>query len=141
MRLYIDTSALLKRYVSEEGSDRLDAIMGTADEIVVSAITELELCSALRRLLANRVVNADGYRTVLNEFGTDYPSFVCVPFDDVVADNAKALIDAHQLRTLDSIQLGAALAVRDEIDCFVACDAKLATAARKAGLKVFNPLS
>jgi len=52
MRYYFDTSALLKRYIKESGSEVIDDTIDKAHEILVSALTHIEAISALRRLLS-----------------------------------------------------------------------------------------
>ncbi len=52
MRYFFDTSALVKRYVQETGSDLVDKAFEEANQIIVSAITRIETLSAFRRLRA-----------------------------------------------------------------------------------------
>ncbi len=49
--LFFDTSALIKRYIQEAGSDLVDELMDSAMEIYVSAISRIESNSAINRLL------------------------------------------------------------------------------------------
>ena len=65
---------------------------------------------------------------------------VAIIFDNLITSNAKLLIDKYQLKTLDSIQLGTALLLKDEIDYFIVCDSKLVKAGKKEGLKIINPV-
>ncbi len=141
MILFFDTSALIKRYIQEKGSNKVDLLMNEADRVIVSAITEIETCSAFRRLLSERAVTEGDYRVLMREFETDYPYFTRVDLDDLAVSCAKYAIGKYRLKTLDSIQLGTALAVRDDIDYFVACDARLTHSARKEGLHVINPMT
>ena len=141
MILFFDTSALIKKYIDEKGSRKVDLLMNEADRIIVSAITGIETCSAFRRLLTDRAVSESDYRVVMREFATDYPFFTRVDLDDPAVSCAKYAIEKYRLKTLDSIQLGTALAVRDDIDYFVACDARLAHSGKKEGLRVINPMA
>lgn len=141
MILFFDTSALIKRYISEKGSENVDALMNRCGSIVVSAITEIEACSTFKRLLVEKAISAGDYTVLLSEFEKDYPFFTSVVFDQTVAANAKLLIEKYQLKTLDSIQLGTALLYKDEIDYFVACDMKLIQSGKKEGLRTVNPVA
>lgn len=140
MKLFFDTSALIKKYVTEEGSDKVDALMNKAESIIVSAITEIEAYSTFKRLLIENAINESDYKTLINEFEIDYPYYSHIVLDDLITSNAKSLIDKYQLKTLDSIQLGTAVLLKDEIDYFVVCDAKLVKAGKKERLKIINPI-
>jgi len=51
MNLFLDTSALIKKYISENGSERVDDFLGKADRVLLSVITEMEIHSVFKRLL------------------------------------------------------------------------------------------
>ncbi len=141
MRLFLDTSALIKKYIHEKGSEKVDDLLSRARTVIVSAITEIEACSTFRRLLAEKAISGSDYKTLMNEFETDFPYFTRIVFDEFVSSNAKLVIEKHQLKTLDSIQLGTALMLKSEFDNFVACDSKLIRAGRKEGLRIINPIA
>ncbi len=141
MKLFFDTSALIKKYINEKGSEKVDELMNGADTVIVSVIAEIETYSTFKRLLVEKAINTGDYKTLLNEFETDYPYYTQVGLDNMVASNARILIDKYQLKTLDSIQLGTALLLKDDIDCFVVCDSKLIKSGKKEGLKIINPLA
>jgi predicted nucleic acid-binding protein len=61
-----------------------------------------------------------------------------VELDEAIASTA-AGIDPPQLRSLDAIHLAAALAIGDDLEAFICYDARLADAARAAGLTVVVP--
>ena len=50
MNYYFDTSALIKRYIDEEGSDSVERLFEQAESISVSFITKIECVFTLRRL-------------------------------------------------------------------------------------------
>ena len=139
MNLFFDTSALIKKYVIENGSDEVLELMNRADQIFVSVITEIEAHSAFKRLLSEKAVNEYDYKTLINEFDADYQYFTRINIDDFVLKNAKLLIERHQLKTLDSIQMGTALLLKDDIDCLVSCDARMIRSGKKEGLKTADP--
>ncbi len=141
MKLFFDTSALIKKYIIEDGSKKVDELMNKAESIIVSVITEIEVYSTFKRLLIEKAINEIDYKTLLNEFEIDYPYYSHVIFDNLITSNAKLLIDKYQLTTLDSIQLGTALLLKDEIDYFVVCDLKLVKAGKTEGLKIINPVT
>ena len=139
MNLFIDTSALIKKYIDEIGSDKIDDLMDKADTIYISAITEIEAYSTFKRLLVENAISKNDYKTLKNEFYIDSNYYTTVEFYINVINNAKILIEEHQLKTLDSIQLGSALLINDEIDYFVVCDEKLSKSGKQEKLIIINP--
>ncbi len=139
MKLFCDTSALIKKYIVETGSEKFDKLLNKADNVFVSSITEIETISTFKRLLIEKAIEIKEYDTLINEFEIDYQYYSIVPFDDQIIKNAIKLIDKYQLKTLDSIQLGTAIYLKEEIDSFVVCDEKLIKAALKENIKIINP--
>lgn len=139
MNLFFDTSALIKKYIQEEGSDRVEVLMNEADCIFVSAITDIEVYSTFKRLLMENAIDASDLKILINEFSIDDQFYTHIGFDDAVSAQAKSVIGRYQLKTLDSIQLGTALVLKNEIDYFVVCDEKLIKSGKKEGLKIINP--
>lgn len=140
MNYFFDTSALIKKYIFENGSDKVDELINQADNIFISTITEIETFSTFKRLLIENAISKNDYEVLKNEFKIDYQYYNQVSFDIDTSNNAKMLIDKYQLKTLDSIQLGSALLVNNEIDYFVVCDDKLIKSGKKEKLKIINPL-
>ena len=140
MNLYFDTSALIKRYIVEKGSDKVDSLMDNAERIIVSVITEIETCLTFKRLVTEKAISENDYQTALSEFEYDYEYYIPVNFDKNISEQAKLIIQRYQLKTLDSIQLGTALLLKDEIDYFVVSDDKLIRSGQGEGLKIINPL-
>ncbi len=141
MNLFFDTSALIQKYIVEKGTDKVDDLMNKADQIFISVITEIETYSTFKRLLAEKAISEKDYKILTNEFETDYPFYTYIGFDDFTSANAKLLIEKYQLKTLDSIQLGTALLLKDEFDYLVVCDSKIIKSGKKEGLKIINPMS
>jgi len=50
MILFFDTSALIKRYISETGSNKVDELFEISENIIVSPVTKIEVYSSLKRL-------------------------------------------------------------------------------------------
>lgn len=56
MTLYVDTSALMKRYIEEPDSDLAAEMMLSDPVLVTSRLTEIELRRNLTRLLSGKVL-------------------------------------------------------------------------------------
>lgn len=141
MKLFFDTSALIKNYVEERGSDKVEELLNQAENVCVSSILEIETPSVFKRLLLEKAVSLNDYEILKHEFETDYRFFTSVDLSGPVIERAKLVIEIHSLKSFDSIHLATALLLADEIDYFIACDEKLIKAASKEGLKVITILS
>lgn len=140
MVLFFDTSALIKRYVVENGTEAVEKLLGKSKKILVSSFTKLESCSTARRLLQEKRYSEEEYRTLLNEIELDFNYYTLIRYDENVEVIAKEVIDLHQLKTLDALQLASCLRHRVIVQFFVCCDEKLLKAAAREGLSVVNPL-
>ena len=140
MNFYFDTSALMKKYIDETGSDCVVSLMKDADEIFLSLITEIEAHSTCRRLLAEKAISEKDYENLIRELDTDFQYYTFIPLDETVTRIARSLVNTHQLRSLDSIQLASAILIRDEIDAVVVCDDRIIRAGEGEGVNVINPV-
>lgn len=140
MKLFIDTSALIKNYIEEKGSVEISEIMYQADEIFISQVTPIECISTIRRILLEKRITEAMYQKLKDEIFFDAKYFQIVDNKNSFF-HCESVIDRYQLKTLDSIQLSSALYVKGSIDSFVCCDNKLNKAAEHEGLQIVNPLS
>ncbi|TVR90562.1 MAG: PIN domain-containing protein [Spirochaetaceae bacterium] len=138
MNCYFDTSALIKNYIEETGSETVSNLLNAADAVFVSELTLTECFSTLRRLLLEARISENAYAHVKDEIRRDFAYFTRVDIGEALPECEK-LIDLHQLKTLDSIQLASSLRVRTEIRYFVCCDQRLLTAAVKEQLSTIDP--
>ena len=145
--VYLDTSALLKLYIAEEGTERvIEAVEGAADgRIAILVLTPLEARSGIRRReREGDISSADADRT-LGKIEDDCSTlFLTQPLSSPVMEEAARLIDRHPLRAYDALQLGGCLVVRDgmpEPVTFVCADARLCEAAVSEGLTTLNPVA
>lgn len=139
MILYFDTSALLKKYISENGSEIVDNLFMTSSEIIISKIGQIESISAFRRLLIEKEIEQKDYEMLKRELNYDFQFFSVLNMTEGIISSSIEMIDKYQLKTLDSIHLGSVVSVKNQIDCFVCCDYKLRNAAQKEGIKIKNP--
>ncbi len=141
MICFFDTSALIKRYIQEVGSDLVDELMDSTDEIYVSAITRIESNSAISRLFREKSLIRSEYNQVKFDFDKDFPFFTVVDFSEELEKSAIELVESRGLKTLDSIQLASCLSINGKIDYLITCDTKMETAASEEGLEIINPIT
>lgn len=141
MRIYVDTSALLKRYVAEAQSEQFDQFVmqsSESDELTLSPLCLTEAVSALKRrermgeLDANYVLSAWGQLQQEVSAGL----WMMTPFSALAF--AKACEDmlalATPLAALDALHL--ATAQLSNCQAMASADARLCEAARQVGLQV-----
>ena len=126
MTLYLDSSALVKRYVREVGSDAVIEVMGRASACKMCRIGFVETVRAVAR---------GGEPEDVGKVESDWSHVDVIEVDMALAEHAAELAVGHRLRTLDALHLAAALAVADEDPTFVTWDADLHRAAREQGLR------
>lgn len=134
MRVFLDTSALVKRYIDEPGSDAVAAVLAEAESLTVSALCLPECVSAFQRLVRDGQLTSQQYEQLKATMLLDLSDVVVCHVVPEVVDLAIDCLERHPLRTLDAMQLGSARAVAP--DLFVTGDRRQAEAARGEGLEV-----
>ena len=138
MKYFFDTSALIKNYIEEPGSETVSNLLRSADTVFVSELTLIECFSTVKRLVVEKRIAEDEYARIKDEIRYDFSFFTRIDIREAILQ-CEELIDAHQLKTLDSIQLASSLCVRTEIQDFVCCDKRLLAAAKKEQLSSIDP--
>ncbi|NYF78420.1 putative nucleic acid-binding protein [Granulicella arctica] len=110
---------------------------------VVSALAQIEARSAICRLRQGRFISPDEAVMALETLAGEIRRILEQPVNPPVLDAASALIDRHDLRALDAVQLGSAIVSRELLAAtdmrFIASDKALLEAARKEGFDVWDP--
>lgn len=134
MRVFFDTSAFVKRYVREDGSDLVLAWCDQATELCLSGVALPEMISALCRLRRENSLNPLQYRHLKAMLMADVAdAAICDLTPEVMRHTIRSL-EHNVLRGMDAIHIGSAVAL--QVDVFVSADAKQRAAASQAGLHV-----
>jgi predicted nucleic acid-binding protein len=139
--VYLDTSSLVKLYVSEMGSVAVSRLVETAEVIATSQLAYVEARAAFARKRSERGLTLKDYRTVLQDFDDDWESYFVVDVSNPLVKLAGHLAEKHGLRGYDAIHLASALTVHQQADrpvAFSCFDTRLALAARREGLKIIS---
>ena len=138
--LYLDTSALFKRYVEEDESEMVLARIADAPVVGTALITRIEVAAALAKAVRDDRMEPAEAHDAESDFLDDWADFTRVGLTDDLAAHAGDLAWKHGLRGYDAAQLAAALAWReatedagDEI-VFACFDNHLRRAATAEGL-------
>ena len=136
MKVFLDTSAFAKRYIVEQGSDKVMKLCQQADSLVVSVICLPEIISTLSRLAREKKLVKIEYRQMKEAAMADLADIDVCQITQNVLVSVVGLLESYPLRAMDAIHIACALAV--ESDIFVSADHRQLLAARKAGLKVVD---
>ena len=131
MSLYVDASALLKRYVDEADSEMAESLLRSDPSLVTGRHTIVEVRRNLARLLDGRDLVAA--RTAFVE---DLEVLSSVELDEVTCEGAAAIAEVTGVRTLDALHLSAVQRVGGPAVPFLTFDVRQAQAARALGLTV-----
>lgn len=134
MRLYLDSSALIKRYIHESGSEKVLGLCARADQLILSALCMPEAISAFRRLWREKKMTEDFYRLVKKDLNEDIQEAVVVGLEPEIIQASIDCLEKSPVGTLDAIHLATAL--KAECDLFLSADLQQQKAARTMGLKV-----
>lgn len=146
---FLDSSALVKRYLTETGTDWVDALTNpsSGNTIAIAEITRVEVAAALAaRHRAGAITLAERDEAVsllLRHCETEYR---ITPLSPEIIRRAVDLTQNHRLRGYDAVQLATALAASGSLTTadlpalsFVVADEDLVSAARSEGLQSDNP--
>ncbi|MEG4114736.1 MULTISPECIES: type II toxin-antitoxin system VapC family toxin [unclassified Microcoleus] len=147
---FLDTSALVKRYVPEIGTDWILSITdpATDNDLAISQITWVEVHSAFARRLRDGSLSAQRFDLIPQKVREDFENeYRVIDIDRTLIETATELVMQHPLRAYDSVQLASALRFQSTTLLsppetrlvFVSADNPLLDIAQSAGLTIDNP--
>jgi len=134
MRIFFDSSAFAKRYVSEEGTDAVVQWCNRAAEIALSGIALPELISAFCRLRRESKISEAQYQQLKDSLLADIEDAAICDLTPIVLAHSIASLERNTLRGVDAIHIGSAVAM--QADLFVSADARQCATAAAVGLEV-----
>ena len=154
--LYLDSSALFKRYQKEQGTTALNARLRKEAKglrsVFSSVLTYAEIHAAFARRAREKLLSPGEAAAVQDEFDADWVlSIAPIELGAGVLVFVRDLVKRFPLRGADAIHLASALWLRDIAKLgmktdqysgpliFVSSDKQLAKAAANSHLDVFNP--
>lgn len=140
MILYLDASALVKRYVAERGSAEVDRIIRDANIVGTGLISRAEVSAALAKAVRVGSLEPKEATAALNAFRKDWQDLVRVAVSEAVVVRADMLAWHYGLRGYDAVHLATALVwqeVMGETVMLASYDRQLWEAAEPAGLVPF----
>ena len=146
---FFDSSAIVKRYVNEKGSEW---VISTADRssgahVYLASITGVEVVAALARKRKGQAILPLVAAAAVSQFYDDFANeYRMISISHSIIARSMELANAYALRGYDAVQLGAALEVNGRRIALgaipltlVTGDLELITAAVAEGLFTDNP--
>ena len=146
---FIDSSALVKRYISEIGSAWVLGLFDPTlkNEVFIAAITGVEIIAAITRRSRSGSISITDANLIRNQFKTDFQQeYQIVEITDTIINSGMVLSESYGLRGYDAIQLAAGRAINSLCIAnglpsiiFVSADNELNAAVVSEGLIIENP--
>lgn len=133
MTLYLDSSALVKRYVEEPESDLVERYMHADTAWITARIAWVEVRRNLARLLAGTALDE-----ARGQFADDFRRTLVVELDATTCEAAATVAEITGCRSLDALHLAALRRVSDGGVALLSFDVRQAQAARQLGIAVLG---
>lgn len=143
MILYLDTSALVKRYFQEPFTDDVLLRWKSATQIATSFVAYAETMASMYRKKKNSNLTDTFIKEITETFHKDWESFIRVEVNDKLNEYINRVIEKYPLRGFDTIHLASAIAIHEKLpeDFVFACfDDALVRAAQSEGFETFPPI-
>lgn len=145
MNVFLDSSAIVKIFHVEEGSD---IVMSIVDDEVISSwvcdLVRLEFSSAVMRRFRLGEIDSDQLHKARGSFETQWREFRAITVDTAVLSEAEKLLlsygDRHNLKSLDAIHAAAYTLVCSDDAVFITADTDLENAVKDMGYRTYNPM-
>lgn len=139
--IYMDSSALVKKYFEEKGSEKIKSLL-EGNVAITSKLAYPELLSAFTRKHRSKDISGTDYRRALNDLESDWTAMLIIDFQDELFPIIKRTLEKYHLKGADSVHLSSALWLEEKSKqdiVFVASDFNLLKAAKAEKLKTLNP--
>ena len=139
--IYLDTSALIKRFVNEKGSPLVQSIVQRKGTIATAKIAYAEIFAGLTRKAREGNLSKAQYALACRQFESDWQAYLRVELEDNILLLARDLVQRRPLRGYDAVHLASAISLKialgEEI-AFAAADGRLLKAAAVENLDPLN---
>lgn len=146
---FLDSSALVKRYVPEMGSSWIQSITApnTGNYIAIARLAWVEVFSAFARRQREGSLSSDELDIIVQKFRNDFATqYQVIEVDQILFESAGELVIQYPLRAYDAIQLASALRLQYNLAqttniqlIFMTADVRLINIAQSESLVTDNP--
>jgi hypothetical protein len=135
--LYLDASALVKRYIKEKESDLVNGWIVAAEMALTGLITRVEVVAAIARAGRMNIISPEEALAAINQFRSEWESFQRLPITENTVMRGDILAYEQNLRGYDATHLACALIWQETLGRAVTLasfDEELAGAARNVNI-------
>jgi predicted nucleic acid-binding protein len=139
MNLYLDSSALVKRYITESGSQQVNAWIDQAGIVVTALITRVEVAAAIARVRRMQFITEQEEQAALHAFRSEWESLYRLPISENTVLRGDYLACEHNLKGHDATHLACALIWQEVLGLpviLLTYDTQLSQAAQNARMQV-----
>lgn len=115
MIVYLDASALVKKYIEETGSTEVDSLIDQAIVVGTSLISRAEVSAAVAKTVRTETIPQDEANFALNAFRTEWADLLRIEITETTVARADSLAWQHGLRGYDAVHLAAAIIWQETI--------------------------
>ena len=115
MIVYLDASALVKRYVAEAGSAEVESLIAEAQAIGTAVVSRAEVAAAFARAARVGLIKREAAMKALEAFNADWEHLIRLQLGEPLAARAATLAWEHGLRGYDAVHLATALVWRETL--------------------------
>lgn len=138
---YFDTSAIVKFYISEIGSEEVREIFDLSDVLATSSISYIETISIFTRINNEKKLSDSDYKNLISNFKKDWEDLFVLKIDNIIIKTAGQFIESYKIKGYDSVHLASAVIFSQCINKtinFCCYDKKLNEAALNENLNIFH---
>lgn len=142
---YLDSSAWVKRYLSEPGSPWVRRLFDRKEPLACCPLGCTEVAAAIARQQGVQKISADRLRILRRDVLADWSEMLQVPLDPAVFQTAAEFAWDLKLRGADALHLAAAHSLQESLApsavslTLVSADLELLAAAGRRQISVLNP--
>nr|HDM99737.1 PIN domain-containing protein [Deltaproteobacteria bacterium] len=115
MVVYLDTSSLVKLYVEEDESSKVEALVRSSEFTATSLVAYAEARASFARRFREKAFTPDEHDRIKKFFDKDWNSYLVLNVTEIMIRLAGGLAEKHALRGFDAIHLASALILRKEL--------------------------
>ena len=143
MQYFFDTSAVVKIYHQETGSDRILPLYRSGDTIMISELSKVEFLSTVHKKMRTGEITGETLDALKNRFFADCSGrFVVIHVASFIVDSALDIMNTHgktnHLFSLDALQIATLSMIAEKDITFVCADKRLITLVKKMGTSVLE---
>ncbi len=109
MIVYLDTSALVKLYINEEGTPLVREAVQNSLIVATSKVAYAEARSAFARAYREKIIDTSTHDEIVVALKQDWKNYLKIEVTDELIELAGELAYTHSLRGFDAIHLSSAL--------------------------------